>query len=261
MGRPARRPDRTTAVNSGRRRRRACAGNTSGGELLATLATTAGDDRAARTGAHAQPEAVGLGPAAVVRLERALAHEGLPLRRRCTPAGGRARRAGADCAAPPTRKLVAADRPHRSAADRLTVPSEGGRDRPQAEPSIAEVRRGPVAGPGCHPPDPSWSGTVLARARRRAGRRLADLPTDAPGRPAGVVARLWTRLLASPSLRVGRQGSGARADPVVRPTAVHTENPPLLAADQQRRRSVPERAGSRCRSHRPCTACGQRCGA
>src|SRR3954447_25370825 len=79
VGRPTRRPDRTTAVNSGRRRRRACAGNTSGGELLATLAPTAGDDRPARAGAHPQPEAVGLGPAAVVRLERALAHEVLPL--------------------------------------------------------------------------------------------------------------------------------------------------------------------------------------
>src|SRR3712207_1994347 len=79
VGRPARLPDRTTAVNSGRRRRRACAGSTSGGELLATLAPTAGDDRPARAGAHPQPEAVGLGPAAVVRLERALAHEVLPL--------------------------------------------------------------------------------------------------------------------------------------------------------------------------------------
>src|SRR2546421_10319041 len=79
VGRPTRRPDRTTAVNSGRRRRRACAGNTSGGELLAALAPTAGDDRPARAGAHPQPEAVGLGPAAVVRLERALAHEVLPL--------------------------------------------------------------------------------------------------------------------------------------------------------------------------------------
>src|SRR3954468_676831 len=79
VGRPTRRPDRTTAVNSGRRRRRACAGNTSGGELLATLAPTAGDDRPARAGAHPQPEAVGLGPTTVVRLERALAHEVLPL--------------------------------------------------------------------------------------------------------------------------------------------------------------------------------------
>src|SRR3954470_5758706 len=79
VGRPARRPDRTTVVNSGRRRRRACAGSTSGGELLATLAPTTGEDRPARAGAHPQPEAVGLGPAAVVRLERALAHEVLPL--------------------------------------------------------------------------------------------------------------------------------------------------------------------------------------
>src|SRR4051812_29037904 len=53
FGRPARRPDRTTAENSGRRRRRACAGNTSGGELLATLAPTAGQDRAA--GAAREP--------------------------------------------------------------------------------------------------------------------------------------------------------------------------------------------------------------
>src|SRR6185437_492747 len=82
VGRPARRPDRTTVVNSGRRRRRACAGNTSGGELLATLAAAAGDDGPARAGAHPQPEAVGLGPAAVVRLERALAHEVLLRRQR-----------------------------------------------------------------------------------------------------------------------------------------------------------------------------------
>src|SRR5688500_7733289 len=79
VGRPARRPDRTTAVNSGRRRRRACAGSTSGGEVLATLAPTAGEDRPARAGTHPQPEAVGLRPTAVVRLERALAHEVLPL--------------------------------------------------------------------------------------------------------------------------------------------------------------------------------------
>src|SRR3954469_1046453 len=93
VGRPARRPDRTTVVNSGRRRRRACAGNTSGGELLATLAPTAGDDRPARAGAHAQPEAVGLGPAAVVRLEGALAHEFLLLHDigGHAPAGRRAR--------------------------------------------------------------------------------------------------------------------------------------------------------------------------
>src|SRR5256885_1731091 len=97
VGRPTRRPDRTTAVNSGRRRRRACAGNTSGGELLATLAPTAGDDRPARAGAHPQPEAVGLRPPAVVRLERALAHEVLPLHDvdgALPPVDGRARGAG-----------------------------------------------------------------------------------------------------------------------------------------------------------------------
>src|ERR671928_1626286 len=79
VGRPARRPERTTALNSGRRRRRACAGSTSGGELLAALAPTGRQDGAAGAGTHTQPEAVGLGPAAVVRLERALAHEVLPL--------------------------------------------------------------------------------------------------------------------------------------------------------------------------------------
>src|SRR3954464_14318553 len=93
VGRPARRPDRTTVVNSGRRRRRACAGNTSGGELLATLAPTTGEDRPAGAGPHPQPEAVGLGPATVVRLERALAHEVLPQSRLAVRApGGRTRR-------------------------------------------------------------------------------------------------------------------------------------------------------------------------
>src|SRR5829696_6205745 len=97
VGRPARLPDRTTAVNSGRRRRRACAGSTSGGELLATLAPTTGEDRPARAGAHPQPEAVGLGPSAVVRLERALAHEVLPLHDiggAHPPVGGHTRGAG-----------------------------------------------------------------------------------------------------------------------------------------------------------------------
>src|SRR5919112_5251230 len=149
VGRPARRPDRTTAVNSGRRRRRACAGNTSGGELLAALATTTGDDRAARTGAHPQPEAVGLGPTTVVRLERALAHEELLRLRRSAvlhPPGGGPRRAGADGAALRTRKLVSADRPHRSAG-RPTRGSLRGRQGPSTDcSSIAEVRRVPVAG-------------------------------------------------------------------------------------------------------------------
>src|SRR4051794_31585198 len=104
VGRPARRPDRTTVVNSGRRRRRACAGNTSGGEVLATLAPTTGENRPARAGPHPQPEAVGLGPTAVVRLERALAHEVLPLHGiggAHPPVGGCARGAGAAGRPPP----------------------------------------------------------------------------------------------------------------------------------------------------------------
>src|SRR4028119_1614995 len=123
VGRPARRPDRTTAVNSGRRRRRACAGSTSGGELLTTLAPAAGEDRAARAGAHPQPEAVGLRPAAVVRLEGALAHgvllqrdvvgAGRPVGRRGGGGGGGARAAVRAPRAPPAgaaRGRAAADR-------------------------------------------------------------------------------------------------------------------------------------------------------
>ena len=44
------------------------------GELGATLATTSRQDRAARTGAHAETETVDLGPTTVVRLEGSLAH-------------------------------------------------------------------------------------------------------------------------------------------------------------------------------------------
>ena len=46
----------------------------SGRQLAAALAPASGEDGPACTGLHAQPEAVGLGPSAVVRLEGALAH-------------------------------------------------------------------------------------------------------------------------------------------------------------------------------------------
>jgi len=74
-GRDARRPRRRTSVNSVRRRRR-CSGDrtASGRELGAALAPARGQDGATGPGAHAQPEAVGLGATAVVRLEGALAH-------------------------------------------------------------------------------------------------------------------------------------------------------------------------------------------
>jgi hypothetical protein len=243
VGRPARRPDRTTAVNSGRRRRRACAGNTSGGELLAALATTAGEDGAARTGAHPQPEAVGLGPTTVVRLERALAHEGLPLGQRLRttvlhPAGRRATGAGADGAALRTRKLVSADRPHRSA--RRPAGLLRGRQGPSTD--ALQHSRGPAAAGGR---DDGGGHDRPARLADRSRWGHAGAPEDDRAsrvRRAGVghrvVARLWMRLLASPSLRVGHQGSGARADPVGRPTAVRPSSVLERAADLRRCRSV-----------------------
>jgi hypothetical protein len=48
-------------------------------EALAALATTRGQDRPARAGAHAQPESVHLVAAAVVRLVRTLGHEFSPM--------------------------------------------------------------------------------------------------------------------------------------------------------------------------------------
>src|SRR5688500_7104232 len=145
VGRPARRPDRTTAVNSGRRRRRACAGNTSGGEVLATLAPTAGEDRPARAGTHPQPEAVRLRPTAVVRLERALAHEVLPLH-------------GIDGVHPPVGGHTRGNRDGRRDAAPPVLPEAGhcddGRSRAQTPPSIAEDGRSPAVGriPTAHGP-------------------------------------------------------------------------------------------------------------
>ena len=73
--RPARRPRRTTKRNCWLLVSRAATGSTvrSGGQLAATPATTSGHDRAAGPSTHAQPEPVCPRPAAVVRLEGALA--------------------------------------------------------------------------------------------------------------------------------------------------------------------------------------------
>src|SRR3954454_20936498 len=76
------------------------------------------------------------------------------------------------------------------------------------------------------------SGRIAGKARRRATVRLARAA-------GGLVAGLWTGLLASPSLRVGRQGHGARADPVGQPTAVPPVLTPDLAPDLRRCVSVP----------------------
>src|SRR3954468_14166267 len=116
--------------------------------------------------------------------------------------GGARGARGRRCAAPwDPRKLVAADGM-----------------RPQTPASITEETRRPTAGriPTAHdPPD---------------GPRCPD---DAPRRRARktgpIVARLWMGLLASPSLRVGRQGHDAWADPVGQPTA----EPPVLPHQQR----------------------------
>src|SRR3954453_11245302 len=206
VGRPTRRPDRTTAVNSGRRRRRACAGNTSGGELLATLAPATGDDRATGAGAHPQPEAVGLGPAAVVRLEGALAHEVLLLH----GIGGR----------------VLAGRRARSGVGPRKLVSPRRRPMGRADPAPDS---GAIADSDEHSRGSTGAGSRPRHRRSRLHHRLARVTQARRGsavvnsirraeeRPA-IVAGLWMRLLASPSLRVGSHRSDTGADPSVRPT-------------------------------------------
>lgn len=85
-GRPALRPRRTAVAKSSRRLSRCSEGSTSwtcgqaasGRQAGAALGAAVRDDRATGTRPHPQPETVGLGAAAVVRLEGALAHSGAP---------------------------------------------------------------------------------------------------------------------------------------------------------------------------------------
>jgi hypothetical protein len=83
--RPARRPCRMVAAKSERRRKRDAAGNmrspgpqASGRQDLAALTATTGKNGAPGTSAHTQPKTMRFRPAAVIRLERALAHSGAP---------------------------------------------------------------------------------------------------------------------------------------------------------------------------------------
>jgi hypothetical protein len=115
--RRAREPERTTALKSDERRIRLAGDSTQiadecrlGRQFAATLAAASGDDGAAGTRTHAQPEAVRLSPAAVVRLKGALAHgRTLSYRRSARPRGGhvgvtcsrRGRRAGTRPASDP----------------------------------------------------------------------------------------------------------------------------------------------------------------
>lgn len=86
--RPARAPRRIVSENSADVRIRTADGSNSGGELRPPLAPTGGKDRAAGAGPHTQTEAVGLGPAPVVRLEGALRHVVLHRLFRSPPVGG-----------------------------------------------------------------------------------------------------------------------------------------------------------------------------
>ena len=209
VGRPARRPDRTTAVNSGRRRRRACAGNTSGGELLATLAAATGEDRPARAGAHPQPEAVGLGPPAVVRLERALAHEVLPLHdidgaHPSADERARGSRCGRRIAAVPRspRKLVPVERTeHRFALRRAGRASRSSTDSDQHNRG-RRAAGGPV---GSRPPmvHPTASRTGTTRRGRWPATRPAG-PGDRCRSVDKAVSVAVAPRRTSGSRRVGR---------------------------------------------------------
>jgi hypothetical protein len=84
----------THPVSGGEHGHRRC--GTSGGQFRATLTPTRGKNGAPRTGAHAQPEAVGLGPAPVVRLERPLTHQKLHDRAARDSSTPRARHHGHD---------------------------------------------------------------------------------------------------------------------------------------------------------------------
>jgi hypothetical protein len=167
---------------------------------------------------------VGLRPTAVVRLERALAHEVLPLH----DIDG-AHPSVDGCTRVPVRRPLAAPRRSRKLVPR-TVPF---RHRPQTPTSITEEPLRPAAGrirPLMVPPD-SRTGTTARRGPSfpACGRRaVMRLPS---------VARLWTGLLASPSPHVGRQGHGARADPGGHPIAVSPGSPAEQGPDLQRCRS------------------------
>src|SRR3954452_15769085 len=82
-------------------------------------------------------------------------------------------------------------------------------------------------------PRPRSADTATRRCDQHSG------PRAPRGRNLESVAGLWTGLLASPSLRVGRQGHGARADTVGQPTAVPPVLTPDLAPDLRRCVSVP----------------------
>jgi hypothetical protein len=173
---------------------------------------------------------VRLRPPAVVRLERALAHEVL-LRH---DIGGRA----------PTGGWIRAGFPSGDGANAGPVAPgswslrAAARGRcPQTPTSIAEERPRPVTGTGGRNPG-GWPHADSPACTTRPLRRVRHAGNAAPrraGTSRRIVAGLWIRLLAWPSLRVGRQGSGARVDSAEGPRQPNRLPGPPQAADQRRR--------------------------
>src|SRR5215203_1294989 len=194
VGRPARLPDRTTAVNSGRRRRRACAGNTSGGELLATLARTDGDvPRPDDPGSWSLRIGTPRSPPARSRREGGDGGRNRPQ----TPASITEKRP-----APKTGRIPTADGPP------ATPPEEGGTPEP-TRPGASQHR--------CRAVDEAVS--VVVAPRRTSGSRRAGRPPRSTDRrtarsPAPLDSDLQ-RCRSVPDRRPGPAASVAdRAQPV-----------------------------------------------
>jgi hypothetical protein len=169
---------------------------------------------------------VGLRPSAVVRLERALAHEVLPLHDiggAHPPVGGHARGAGRQDAVlrRPRKLLLRNGTPRFPSAQPNCTDGEGGRNRPQTRPSITEEEPEPEAGRTAttHGPPgrpPSGGGTPEpTRPRESASRcRAVDEAVSvavAPRRASG--SRRAGRSHRSPDRRTVRSSARTRPRP------------------------------------------------
>jgi hypothetical protein len=181
---------------------------------------------------------VGLRPSAVVRLERALAHEVLPLHDiggAHPPVGGCARgdRDGRRRAASRRpRKLVTAERNTRSPPARsCREGGEGGRYRPQTPASITEKRPSPKTG-------------RIPTADGPPGTPAGGGGTPEPTRPGASQQRCRAvdeavSVAVAPRRTSGSRRAGRHPRSTDRRTA---RSPAPLASDLQRCRSVPDPA-------------------
>jgi hypothetical protein len=192
---------------------------------------------------------VGLGPATVVRLERALAHEVLPLHdRRCAPpVGGRAGcRQMQRAPHPGLPKLV----PRTSLPQpRRTQRGHGSRIRPRTRDSIAEECQSPAAGriPTTHDD-------------RRVP--IVGDGTPPPTRPDGGARRCRAvdgavSVAVAPHRTTGSRSAGR---PHGHPTPVAPVTPENGALTSRDAGQAPGRGRLRWHPHQSCTACGHSCG-